>query len=161
VIDSQAAHGLEQQLIEALVECLSAGSADEATPAAQRHQDILVRFEGLLQAQPERNLHMAEICAVLGVSERLLRSVCAEHLDMSPTSYLRLRRMSLVHGTLRRGDPDAVIVSETARRYGFRHLGRFATDYRALFGELPSVTLRRGLHAGMAHLMLRRPRGTR
>jgi AraC-like DNA-binding protein len=145
-------------LIHALVECLSAGSADEGTPAARRHQDILVSFEDLLQAQPERNPRMAEICAALGVPEWLLRSVCAEHLGMSPTSHLRLRRMSLVHRTLWRGDAAAETVSEVARRYGFRNFGRFAADYRALYGELPSTTLRRSLHPGTAHLMLRRPR---
>ncbi len=159
LVGAEAAHGLEQQLIQALVECLSAGSADEGTSAARRRHDVVVRFEGLLQARPERNLRIAEICAALGVSERLLRSLCAEHLGRSPTSYLRLRRMSLVHRTLCRGDPDATSVSEAARRYGFRDLGRFATNYRALFGELPSATLRRTLHPGTAHLVLRRPRG--
>jgi AraC-like DNA-binding protein len=98
---------------------------------------------------------MAEICAALGVSERLLRSLCAEHLGMSPTTYLRLRRMSLVHRTLWRG-AAAETVSEVVRRCGFRNLGRFAADYRALFGELPSATLRRSLHPGTAHLVLRR-----
>jgi AraC-like DNA-binding protein len=160
LIDIEAAHGLEQQLIHALIECLSAGSADEGTPATRRHQDVVVRFEGLLQAQPERNPRMAEICAALGVSERLLRSLCAEHLGMSPTSYLRLRRMSLVHRTLWRGDPAAETVSEVVRRYGFRDLGRFAANYRALFGELPSATLRRSLHPGTAHLVVRRRRGS-
>lgn len=158
LVGAEAAHGLEQQLIHALIECLSARPADEATPATRRHQDMVVRFEGLLQAQPERNLRIGEICAALGVSERLLRSVYAEHLGMSPTSYLRLHRMSLVYRTLRHGDAAAETVSEVARRYGFRHLGRFAADYRNLFGELPSATLRRGLHPEMAHLMLRRPR---
>ena len=77
---------------------------------------------------------------------------------MSSTSYLRLRRMSLVYRALWRGDPDAASVSEVARRYGFRNLGRFAASYRALFGELPSATLRRSLHPEMAHLVLRRSR---
>jgi AraC-like DNA-binding protein len=158
LVGAEAAHGLEQQLIHALVECLSPGSANEATPATLRHQEIVVRFEGLLQAQPERNLRIEEICTALSVSDRTLRSVCAEHLGMSPTSYLRLRRMSLVHRTLWRGGPGAASVSEVARRYGFRNLGRFAGTYRVLFGELPSATLRRGLHPGMAHLVLRRPR---
>ncbi|MGA7264023.1 MAG: helix-turn-helix transcriptional regulator [Stellaceae bacterium] len=158
LIGAEAAHGLEQQLIHALVECLSTGPAYETAPATLRHQDIVVRFEGLLQAQPERDLRIGEICAALGVSERTLRSVCAEHLGVSPTSYLRLRRMSLVYRALWRGDPDAASVSEVARRYGFRNLGRFAASYRALFGELPSATLRRSLHPEMAHLVLRRSR---
>ena len=158
LVGAEAAHGLEQQLIHALIECLSAGSADEGTPATRRYQDIVVRFEALLESQPERNFGVAEICAALGVSEPTLRSLCAEHLGMSPTSYLRLRRMSLVYRALWRGDADAASVSAAARRYGFRHLGRFAASYRALFGELPSTTLRRSLCPEMAHLVLRRPR---
>jgi hypothetical protein len=50
------------------------------------------------------------------------------------------------------GDPDATNVSEAARRYGFRGLGRLAGAYRHLFGGLPSASLRWSLHPGMAHL---------
>jgi AraC-like DNA-binding protein len=153
--DGAAAHGLEQQLIHALVDCLSAGPADE-DKSAQPHRDVLTRFEDLLDMQPFPRV--AEICAMLGVSDRTLRSVCGEHLGISPTGYLRLRRMSLVHRAFWRGASDAASVSEVARRYGFRHLGRFAADYRDLFGELPSASLQRSLHPGTAHLRLRRPR---
>src|SRR6516225_3497636 len=40
-IDRKTAHGLEQQLIEAVVECLSDGSAIEATGATGEHQDVV------------------------------------------------------------------------------------------------------------------------
>ena len=156
LVDAEVAHGLEQQLIHVLVDCLSAGSAAKATPIRRRHQDIMVRFEGLLQAQPNQNLPIEEICTGLDVSERTLRTLCAEQLGMSPTGYLRLRRMSLVQRALGRGDADAVTVSEAAMRHGFRSFGRFAADYRALFGELPSVTLRRRLRSGMPDLARRR-----
>jgi AraC-like DNA-binding protein len=33
-------------------------------------------------------------------------------------------------------------VNEIAARWGFDHAGNFAADYRRLFGELPSQTLR-------------------
>jgi AraC-like DNA-binding protein len=144
LVDAKAAHGLEQQLIHAIVECLAEGSADTASRSVRRHQDIMVRFERLLHAQPDRDMRITEVCSTLGVSQRLLRSLCAEHLGMSPTSYDRLRRMSLVRHTLRRGDGAAASVSDVARRYGFRSPGRFAVNYHAAFGEPPSTTLQQG-----------------
>jgi AraC-like DNA-binding protein len=143
-IGAGAAHGLEQQIIHALVECLSAAPADGGTLAIRRHRDIAVRFESLIQTQLDRNPRMAEICSALGVSDRTLRQCCEEQLGTSPTRYLRLCRMQLVRRALYNGSYDGTSVSATAVRYGFRGLGRFAADYRAVFGELPSATLRQG-----------------
>jgi AraC-like DNA-binding protein len=152
--DLQAAHGLEQQLLHALIECLSEGPEEE-TATARGHRDILARFEDLLVAQPF--LPMADICAALGVSDRLLRECCKKHLGMGPSRYRRLRAMQQVHRALQSGTADATSVSEVARRNGFRGLGRFAAGYRALYGELPSVSLRRGPQ-GVAELSLCRRR---
>jgi AraC-like DNA-binding protein len=127
-------------LIHALVDCLSAGRLDEDM-SANLHRELLARFEGLLEMQPF--LRLAEICAALGVSDRMLRSCCEEQLGMSPSTYLRLRRVQQVHRALRSGNPDAASIAEVTRRYGVRDLGRFAASYRALYGELPSATLRR------------------
>jgi len=97
MIDAAAAHGLEQQMIHALVECLSKGSVIEVDRATREHQDVGVRFEALLQAQPERSLRVAEICGPLGVSAPTLRISCEEQLGMGPSEYIRRRRMHLVH----------------------------------------------------------------
>jgi AraC-like DNA-binding protein len=92
--DNEAAHGLEQQLIHALVECVSARSVDRETEATCRHRDILARFEDLVQDQPF--LDIAEICGALGISERTLRRCCEEQLGMGSTEYVRRRRPELV-----------------------------------------------------------------
>jgi AraC-like DNA-binding protein len=60
---------------------------------------------------------------------------------MSPKRYLLLRRMHLARRALRDGAPTATTVTEIATRYGFWQFGRFAGQYRSLYGELPSVTL--------------------
>jgi AraC-like DNA-binding protein len=152
--DAEAVHGLEQQLIHALVQCLSAGPAAQETSAAARHRCILARFEDLLRA--DASLSMTEICAELDISDRLLRACCKEYLRIGPNRYVRLQRMQQAHRALRSGTPGAASVSEIARRYGFRDPGRFATNYRAVYGELPSATLRRSLR-GIAELSLHRP----
>jgi AraC family ethanolamine operon transcriptional activator len=152
-LDAYVVHGLEQQLIEVLIDCLSAVAATKGTAAAcrattgataQPHQNIMAGFEGLIRIHSDRNPRMSEICVELDVSNRQLRSLCAQHLGMSGTGYIRLRRMSLVRRNLRHADRDTATVSEIARRYGFRDLGRFAANYRGTFGELPSATLQRG-----------------
>ena len=95
VIDAAAAHGLEQQLIDALIECLSRSSAIETTRATREHQDVALRLEALLQTHPEQYLRMAEICSAIDVSARALRLSCKEQLGMGPTEYIRRRRMQL------------------------------------------------------------------
>jgi AraC-like DNA-binding protein len=62
---------------------------------------------------------------------------------MSPKRYLLLRRMNLAWRALRAARPDTVTVTDVATHYGFWQLGRFAVEYRSLFGESPSVTLQR------------------
>jgi len=157
--DGEAAHGLEQQLVETLVESLSTGAAIETSAATRERQDVALRFEALLQTQPEQSSRMAKICSALGVSAQTLRRSCEEQIGMGPVEYLRSRRMQLVHRALRRRNQGTATVSAIARSYGFRALGRFAASFRAIYGELPSATLRRGSN-DVAPLVLRRPNMT-
>jgi len=154
--DAAAAHGLEQQLVDVLIECLCNGAPQREDPAAHRHRGILAGFEDLLRV--DRFARMGEICAALSVSDRLLRECCREQLRMGPSQYLSLRRMQQVHRALRSQNRETARVSEIAERYGIRDLGRFASDYRALYGELPSTTLRRSLRPGDYELGLRKSR---
>jgi AraC-like DNA-binding protein len=156
ITDVQSAHGLEQQLLDALIECLSQRGEEEETQAARHHRGILARFEDLLVAEPP--LLIADICVALALSESLLRACCKGHLGMGPSRYGRLRRLQQVHRALRSGDPTIVRVSEVAKQHGFHGLGHFAAYYRRSYGELPSTTLRRGSYPGVAELTLGRPR---
>jgi AraC-like DNA-binding protein len=153
--DNETAHGLEQQMIHALVECFDRGEAVEAAPAAREHQDLVSRLEALLHAQPNRHFRLAEICAALEVPTGVLRLACEEQLGMGPTEYVSRRRMQLVHRALLNGNLGPANISTIATHHGFRSLGRFAADYRAIYRELPSETLRRSSGHGMGRLRLR------
>jgi AraC-like DNA-binding protein len=113
------------------------------TGTGARHAMIMARFEDLLAANPGRSLYVAEICAGIGVSERTLRVCCQEHLGMGPMRYLWLRRMHLAQRALILASPATATVTDIAMDHGFWELGRFAGQYRALFGEAPSASLRR------------------
>ena len=137
----EVARALEQDILYALVTCLTADDVDDATAARRRHWNIMVRFEEALEKRFGSALHMADVRALIGVPERTLRMCCAEILGMGPNRYLRLRRLSTVHAVLRRADPTTASVADLARRFGFSELGRFAAAYRKVFGETPSATL--------------------
>ena len=142
VAHQEVARALEHDLLHALINCLISSDALKSSASNQRQGDIIARFEDVIAAHPARHLPTSELCAIIGVPERTLRMCCTEFLGMSPGQYLRLRRLNLVHAELQRNVSPATSVEDVARRHGFSELGRFAAIYRAVFGEMPSTTLR-------------------
>jgi AraC family ethanolamine operon transcriptional activator len=140
---TEPATTLEQELIEAITACLSEEFAQPRHDAITRPADIMIRFEELLQAHPHRAWTSDEMCVALNVSGRTLRMCCGGHLGMGPNLYMRLRRLQLARRALRGSDPATASVAQIAAQHGFGEAGRFAGAYRAWYGELPSVTLRR------------------
>jgi AraC-like DNA-binding protein len=143
IANPEVARALEQQLLHALVNCLTADDANGNPKTRRHHADVMVRFEEALTAHIGRQLNMPALCSAIGVPERTLRVCCSEFLGISPTRYLLLRRLNLARSALRRADPATASVAEIARTYQFREPGRFAVTYRTIFGEMPSSTLRR------------------
>ena len=139
----EAARGLEQALIEAMVGCLGGAQVREDRSALRRHAMILRRFRRAVEENPDQPLYIPELCGSIGVSDRTLRICCQEQLGMSPKRYLLFRRMYLARRMLREAAPTATTVTEIATQYGFWQFGRFAGEYKSLFGELPSATLGR------------------
>ena len=88
-------------------------------------------------------LSVTELATVVGISERTLRSAFQEQFGVGPVRYKKLRMLNLVHEALQEADPSVRTVTQIATHFGVWELGRFARDYRALFDELPSQTLRR------------------
>jgi len=137
---SEAARALENEVLHALVNCL-VGSGRHV-PRQRRHIEIVNAFERVLTRRLSEPLTVTWISAEIGVPERTLRACCLDILGMSPSRYLRLRRLNMVRAALQHANPAPGAITELARRYGFSELGRFATSYRQTFGEAPSATLR-------------------
>jgi len=139
----EAARGLEQAFVDAIIPCLDSGESESPSWAQQCHSIIMRRFRRVLEDNPARAIYVPEMCVAIGVPERTLRLCCQEALGMSPKRYLTLRRMNFARRALLSSFPGATTVTDIATRFGFWHFGRFSTVYRSLFNELPSDTLRR------------------
>ncbi len=90
---------------------------------------------------------LADLCLASGASERWVRHAFHDCYGMSPTSYLRVIALHEVRHALLHESPGYDTVGRAASEFGFWHLSRFSAQYRALFGEAPSTTLGRRLHA--------------
>lgn len=139
----EVARALEQEMLHALVNCLTTSEPERSSKTRQKHTDIMTRFETALAAHRDALLNLPALCAMIGVPERTLRLCCTEFLGVSPTRYHLLRRLNGARRALLRADPETASVAEIAKEHQFVELGRFALAYRTAFGELPSVTLRR------------------
>lgn len=117
-------------------------------PAApSRRRAAVRRIEEYLDANRGATPSIPTLCAVAEVSERTLEYATREHLGMTPVRFLKLRRLNGIRRELLDPENQAAGVTEVAHRAGIYDLGRFAGEYRRLFGELPSHTLRRAKRA--------------
>jgi transcriptional regulator GlxA family with amidase domain len=94
-------------------------------------------------------LSLLNLCRLMGVTDRALRSCCAEFIGITPSRCMLLRRLKWASVSLRKTDPAATSAFEVARSCGFTELGRFAVAYRTVFGETPSTTLQRTSGSGI------------
>jgi AraC-like DNA-binding protein len=143
IVQPDAARGIEQALIHAMMDCLGNGEVNEDRAALRQHAVIMRRFHRAIERHLDEPLCIPELCKEIGTSLRTLNACCQEHLGMGPKRYLLLRRLNLFRRALRAGSRGETTVTETATRYGFWQFGRLAVEYKALFGEAPSATLAR------------------
>ncbi len=127
---------LLMEWIEALPETVHA----TPNPVQLRRKQLVRRACELMLAQGDEPPSMLQLCQQVGASRRQLNYCFQEVLGVSPLKYLRALRLGRVRRELRGG---GVTVQDAAGHSGFWHLGQFARDYRALFDELPSATLKR------------------
>lgn len=101
------------------------------------------RVEEFIEANADQPLTIAELAAFAGVSASALFAGFREYRDTSPIAFLKGVRMRRARDELRMASVGEVKVTDVAMRWGFTHLGRFATEYKRWFGESPSDTLGR------------------
>ncbi len=148
-IPEQATRQLGEELLGAVVR-LSIETPVPCRPSRGARVDrglVVRRVEGIFAATSSGPVYVSSLSEALGIPERTLRHVLAEQYGEGPTRLLRSRRLCQVYRALLDA-PVGAHVAGIAESFGFRHLGQFAADYRELFGELPSETIRRAPSRG-------------
>src|SRR5262249_7832305 len=135
--------GLAGRLESRVVRLLFSGveSARRVEPPSRR-RNLAQRAEAWLRQNLAEPLSIAALCAVLGATPPTLHQAFREPVDTTQKAYVKTLRLNAAGRDLLRG--AASRVTDVALDWGFSHFGWFSQDYRRLFRETPSQTLRRG-----------------
>lgn len=82
------------------------------------------------------------LCHIAGTSERTLQYAFKDRYGISPYAYVKRWRLNQARRLLLQANPEDATVNDIAMSLDFFHQGQFATDYRKLFSESPSATLK-------------------
>jgi len=113
--------------------------------AHKPHQPIphdIKRAVDFIRESVGQRISVSDLVEHCGVPARTLRKHFRRFLGASPLEFWRRSRLTAARDDLLAGASDTS-VTDVAVRAGFNHFGRFAQEYRRLFGETPSATLRR------------------
>ena len=122
-----------QQVVDA---GLAAGPGE--VPPKARRADLVVLARELILENLSAPFTSDEIARSLGVSRRVLNYAFQHGLGIGTYQYVQMEKLHAARRKLKTGDS----VTETCLAFGFSTPSRFARQYRRLFGELPSETLR-------------------
>lgn len=102
----------------------------------------LARALGWLRSHLSEPIQLDLLAQIAGVRPRTLESHFRMFLGTTPLGWVRRMRLARARQELLHAGPPAT-VTDIALANGFSQLGRFAGQYRRLFGELPAATLQR------------------
>jgi AraC-like DNA-binding protein len=132
----------QAEVVDAMLHVVGADQGPQPTQLDQRRNAAaLGRIEDWITAHLAQPITRADLCDVSGLSARALTRAFAKRHGRGPLQFVRDRRVEAAQRILFGSTPGETTVTQVAMDMGFLHLGRFATDYRARFGESPSDTL--------------------
>jgi AraC family ethanolamine operon transcriptional activator len=89
-------------------------------------------------------IQMIELTALTGKSERTVERIFKKYFGITPYTYLKIHRLHLIRNQLLQMDESVrVNIGDIAIKNGFMQMGYFGSEYKKIFGETASATLRR------------------
>ncbi|MBA1446565.1 MAG: helix-turn-helix transcriptional regulator [Gammaproteobacteria bacterium] len=111
--------------------------------ATQSRFDIFQTAINLIDNQIMNPLSTNNLALQIGTSPRSLQYAFQENTGVTPLQYILHRKLHAARTQLQQSFSDThTNVASIAMLYSMTHLGRFSLNYKSLFGEPPSATLK-------------------
>jgi AraC-like DNA-binding protein len=134
----------ERALVPLLADALSGhnGKTADWPPSLNRRVAAVRICETYMREHLDKTVTLVDLSETSGLRLRSLINAFQAVTGLSPMAYFKRERLSGVRQALRRPHTARIRVIDVATAWGFWHMGHFTADYREMFGESPSQTLR-------------------
>jgi AraC-like DNA-binding protein len=105
-------------------------------------EQIVLRALEYTRTRAQITVTVEDLVRGARVEYRTLLRAFHRYFGVGPKRYLRLQQLNAVRQALREPRRAEVTVTSIMTAHGVTELGRFATEYRRLFHEKPSETLK-------------------
>ena len=136
-------HALRSEILALLAHVMVSTESVRADRVAMRRSlqlEVVRQARRCIAECAEDAPQVEDLCRATRVSRRTLQRCFVNVVGVTPVHYLRLSRLTDARSMLLAATPGQRI-QDVLGRLGIWHASRFAAEYRALFGELPSATL--------------------
>ena len=135
IIDSEI---VISHLTKLIVEAILSSNSNGNYKVGLGRGKVFEHAKEIIHNNFESPLSVPSLIKVLGTSERNLRYAFKQHAGISPKKYINYYRLNKARKLINAGEIEKIV--DAAHQIGFWHTGKFAADYRMLFGEYPSQT---------------------
>lgn len=143
-IENERALRLEVEFLLRLAACMRAGIAPrKGKPMPPGRVDVVRRVEQHLLADLATPQTVDDLCDIGNTSRRTLEYSFRDYFGTSPKRFIKALKLNAARNDLMAANYGTEQIVEIASGLGFTHMSQFSTDYRQMFGEKPSETLRR------------------
>jgi AraC family ethanolamine operon transcriptional activator len=133
----------QEALVIAVLTGLSHTVKTEETQHLKCDQAIRLVLD-YVNSAPSEEITAVELCKLADCSQRWLEQSFKKRFGVTPKAYVKYLRLARLRCDLQQiPGGERQTVNDLASTYGFWHMGQLAADYRKVYGELPSDTMKR------------------
>lgn len=130
---------ISDSFVEILIDLMSSVEPYKLTSTLQKR--VVDKACAYAMENLDESFSIPNLCSAIGVSRRKLQYCFQDTLGINAIAYFRALKLNAVRRALQeRGNFQTI--QNLAEHWGFWHMGRFSSEYKAMFGERPSDTVR-------------------
>jgi len=138
LLDSEIYTSIEEEILETLFSMVQTEKKHRA-----RERFDIEKVRETMHEHIDTIYTVGELAKELQISSRTLQYHFRKKLGITPKQYLHQLRLNAIRAELLACSPEEAKISDIILRYGFFRPSHFGAEYKRVFGETPSQTLKR------------------